>query len=283
MNAAIDKIEALETLRALPVSAAILDASGKIVAVNDTWKELGRRNRLRIPRFGIGANYLQYCGSEEPQASRFASDLQNLLAGRLDSLTLIYPCHSRSENRWFCLIGLPLSLNEPAGVALLHVDFTAMILHSLAAPPRFPAHSGARGRVTDDLGAIGGAIKQSAAEALSAQLSSMLAGASESAPTHHDRERVIAAARLSRREMQILRLLGKGKTNKEIADLLFRSPNTIKLHVSSILRGLKVKSRTQAALLASRLNEDEPLTCHGGRPPQRGATRSMRGESLPES
>jgi predicted transcriptional regulator len=47
--------------------------------------------------------------------------------------------------------------------------------------------------------------------------------------------------------------LGEGKTNKQIAEALFRSPNTIKLHVSAILRQLKLKSRTQANLLASRL------------------------------
>ncbi len=63
----------------------------------------------------------------------------------------------------------------------------------------------------------------------------------------------IARARLSKRQMEVLRLLGKGKTNREIADALFRSPHTIKLHVSAILKQLNLKSRTQAALLASKL------------------------------
>jgi DNA-binding CsgD family transcriptional regulator len=56
---------------------------------------------------------------------------------------------------------------------------------------------------------------------------------------------------LSKRHMEVLRLLGEGKTNKEIAKALCRSPNTIKLHVSAILRLLKLRSRTQAALFAS--------------------------------
>jgi predicted transcriptional regulator len=43
-------------------------------------------------------------------------------------------------------------------------------------------------------------------------------------------------------------------TNKEIAKTLFRSPHTIKLHVSAILQQLNLKSRTQAALLASKLH-----------------------------
>jgi DNA-binding NarL/FixJ family response regulator len=42
-----------------------------------------------------------------------------------------------------------------------------------------------------------------------------------------------ARTRLSKRQMEVLKLLGQGKTNKEIAMALFLSPNTIKLHVSA--------------------------------------------------
>ena len=58
---------------------------------------------------------------------------------------------------------------------------------------------------------------------------------------------------LTEREITVLRLVADGKTNKEIAKALFRSPHTIKLHVSAILQQLKLKSRTQAALLASKI------------------------------
>ena len=61
---------------------------------------------------------------------------------------------------------------------------------------------------------------------------------------------------LSKRHMEVLRLVGEGKTNKEIAKALCRSPNTIKLHVSAILRLLKLQSRTQAALFASRVYKE---------------------------
>ena len=63
-------------------------------------------------------------------------------------------------------------------------------------------------------------------------------------------------ARLSKRQIQVLHLLGEGKTNKEIAMTLFLSPNTIKLHVSAILQRLNLGSRTQAALLSSKLLQD---------------------------
>ena len=40
---------------------------------------------------------------------------------------------------------------------------------------------------------------------------------------------------------------------------LFLSPNTIKLHVSAILEHLKLRSRTQAALLSSKLLQDRDI------------------------
>jgi two-component system, NarL family, response regulator LiaR len=58
---------------------------------------------------------------------------------------------------------------------------------------------------------------------------------------------------LTERELTVLRLLAKGKTNKEISMELHVSETTIKSHVSSILMKLGVSSRTQAALYAVRI------------------------------
>jgi DNA-binding NarL/FixJ family response regulator len=52
------------------------------------------------------------------------------------------------------------------------------------------------------------------------------------------------------RELEILKLLGQGKTNQEIAQSLHLAHGTIKNHISRILSELDVSDRTQAALWA---------------------------------
>lgn len=57
---------------------------------------------------------------------------------------------------------------------------------------------------------------------------------------------------LSPRELQVLELVAAGRTNKEIAAHLDISNQTVKNHVSSILRKLAVNDRTQAVVYAMR-------------------------------
>ncbi len=57
---------------------------------------------------------------------------------------------------------------------------------------------------------------------------------------------------LTAREMDVLRLIAKGKSNKEIADNLIVSEKTIKTHVSNILSKLHLADRTQVAIYALR-------------------------------
>jgi len=63
---------------------------------------------------------------------------------------------------------------------------------------------------------------------------------------------------LTRREMEVLELVGKGLRNKDIAARLFLSEKTVKNHVSSIFMKLQVNDRTEAALLAERHGLTDP-------------------------
>jgi two-component system, NarL family, response regulator LiaR len=57
---------------------------------------------------------------------------------------------------------------------------------------------------------------------------------------------------LSLREREILRLLARGKSNSDIASLLFLTEGTVRNYVSSIFSKLNVSDRTQAAVIALR-------------------------------
>ena len=72
----------------------------------------------------------------------------------------------------------------------------------------------------------------------------------ESVGTQQSRERYPAG--LSRREVEVLQLIAAGKGNREIAERLFVSPNTVANHVRSILAKTNAANRTEAAAFALR-------------------------------
>ena len=60
------------------------------------------------------------------------------------------------------------------------------------------------------------------------------------------------AERLTGRELEVLRLVAAGRSNREIAAELFISAKTASVHVSNILAKLDAASRTEAAAIAHR-------------------------------
>lgn len=57
---------------------------------------------------------------------------------------------------------------------------------------------------------------------------------------------------LTEREMEVLKQLGYGLSNREIGELLYISEGTVKNHVSNLITKLGVRDRTQAAIFAVR-------------------------------
>ena len=64
----------------------------------------------------------------------------------------------------------------------------------------------------------------------------------------------IKSLEITDREYEVLELISKGLSNKEIAENLFLSESTIKTHVSNLLIKLNAKRRTQALQIAKELN-----------------------------
>ena len=58
------------------------------------------------------------------------------------------------------------------------------------------------------------------------------------------------AGALSERELEVLRLVAAGSSNREIAKVLYITEGTVKNHISNVLRKLDLRDRTQAAFYA---------------------------------
>jgi len=69
-------------------------------------------------------------------------------------------------------------------------------------------------------------------------------------PVQAPQERVAVDKLLTAREVEVLQLLGQGKSNREIAQTLFITEGTVKNHITRILSQLNLRDRTQAALWA---------------------------------
>jgi DNA-binding NarL/FixJ family response regulator len=75
-------------------------------------------------------------------------------------------------------------------------------------------------------------------------------GQSLSPETAEKLAQYVASKKLSERELEVLGLISKGKSNKEIGKMLFVSDNTVKMHVKKILAKLEANDRTQAVVIA---------------------------------
>jgi DNA-binding NarL/FixJ family response regulator len=57
-------------------------------------------------------------------------------------------------------------------------------------------------------------------------------------------------AELTDREVEVLRLIARGRSNREVGELLFISPKTVGRHVENVYAKIDVSSRAAAALFA---------------------------------
>lgn len=115
-------------LNALPAHIALLDTQGRILAVNDAWRQFGDANAAHDPGHGIGVDYLAICGNTQGpdavEAHRAASGIRSVLNGKSKSFALEYPCHSPTELRWFLMMVTPLADKNPNGAVVMHLNVT---------------------------------------------------------------------------------------------------------------------------------------------------------------
>jgi DNA-binding NarL/FixJ family response regulator len=110
------------------------------------------------------------------------------------------------------------------------------------------------------VGALGYLLKRTPAPEIAAAIRSVAQGYSQLGPTIATKAFSqlktpsigSTASSLSKREIEVLRLVGEGKNNIEIAKELYLSEGTVKNHVTQILSKLEMRDRIAAALWAQR-------------------------------
>jgi DNA-binding CsgD family transcriptional regulator len=240
-------LEPLLTVNEMPVNVAVLDTMGSIIGVNRMWRDFAEANGSRMAQYGVGLNYLDYCESGQ-SADGMRDDLVRLLNGDLAILTAAYPCHSPGWARWFLLIGLPLSHSRRAGVVLMHANLTDLLpvvfsVQQLEAATRHLSESDASLALQTIADVVQRAVTQSIVGILSQRQGNFVLSARSKSPSAAHLK--FEQAGLSNREREVFEILGHGKSNEAIAAALGVSQNTIKVHVSKILKRLGVRTRTE--------------------------------------
>ncbi|HRH45341.1 MAG TPA: PAS domain S-box protein [Pyrinomonadaceae bacterium] len=115
-------------LDALPAHICLLDPSGKILEVNNEWKQFAVANAYGNDNFGIGSNYIETCENASGDCvdgARQAADIcRAVLSGKTSHVEMEYPCHSPNEQRWFKLTVNPLHKEKLVGAVVMHVNIT---------------------------------------------------------------------------------------------------------------------------------------------------------------
>ncbi len=116
------------TLDALSSHIAVLDKTGKIIAVNQAWRQFSEVNHGTAVSCGVGVNYIEVCNNVRDfwskEARAVALGIEEVRAGRQHMFCLEYPCHSPAEERWFNVCITRFSSYEPGYVVVAHENIT---------------------------------------------------------------------------------------------------------------------------------------------------------------
>jgi diguanylate cyclase (GGDEF)-like protein/PAS domain S-box-containing protein len=134
MEAELEKSRAFahSILDGIAANVCVLDEEGKIVAVNQAWKDFYVENGGDETHRHEGDSYLKACTNaiqnlspELQSASQFYVGFRELIEGKRDRFELEYPCHSPKEQRWFFVRVAAMRNISPRRIVVTHVDISA--------------------------------------------------------------------------------------------------------------------------------------------------------------
>ncbi len=119
-------------LDTLTASLVVLDQEGRIVKVNQAWRNVSAASGNPPQRAWEGLSYLEVCdqasGPHSEEAPRMAQGIRDMLKGDLPEFTLEYPCHSQQERHWYQARIMRFQEPGPARLIVSHTDITDLKL-----------------------------------------------------------------------------------------------------------------------------------------------------------
>lgn len=134
-----ERVEAKEELRksrkflqksidSMLANIVIIDEHGKILKVNERWKEFADNNGLSWDDYGVGHNYLETVknakGPSKKGSDKVYKNLKKVIKGQKKIFYHEYPCHSPDEKRWFLMTASRFKINHDVQVIISHINIT---------------------------------------------------------------------------------------------------------------------------------------------------------------
>ncbi len=132
-----------KTIDALSSEVCIVDESGKILYINEAWRNFYKQNSSSntFPQF----NYFQVCqqAADEgvPEALEILSGVKSILDGEKSNLSLQYTCHSKDKTikRWFVVSVTSFESNNKKYLVFAHENVSQSVLREKAENDRLIA------------------------------------------------------------------------------------------------------------------------------------------------
>lgn len=127
-RALAEKLSAI--LNTLPANIALVDQSGRIIEVNDSWRNFAIQNDFKGNHFGLGENYLTVAatatGADQQDGLNVARGLSRVLRDEMQEFIYEYPCDAPAIDRWYRMVATPLHQKAYAGAVVMHLDISEL-------------------------------------------------------------------------------------------------------------------------------------------------------------